>query len=276
MRGLGGGSIVIPILFLIMLMTSVIPLSNVLRIRNIYCGYQCDLTIRISGFLKDFNRAFHDLLQNQSYGTVTRELARAVLGAPDVPSCSYVLTNTSVREDINRLMEFLHVYKNLAEGISRKYSINLPYLNDKEINEIQKLKHYILADDIVPVCSIIDDYKELRRDAGEILMGNDDAIPQFYEKLFTVSLKIIFMQESTAYKVSYKTIGTVFIRFGLYKTIYEYGGKTALKVAMSTAHWAMRDYISAFIDKFPGEIDELINHINNQDFIWIVKSVIST
>ena len=191
---------------------------------NIYGeqDYRKDLEMKISSFLTNFNDSLQDLLQGQSYDSITRGLAEAVLEMPDVPSCSEVLANVSVEDNINRITEFLHVYKNFAEGVSGEYSISLPYLDDTEIRKFTSSLH---ADDLIFACSIIDDYKELRKDAGQVLLGDDAAVSRFYERLFTISLKIIFMQESIAYKVSYKLVGATFIESGLYKTILTYGGK---------------------------------------------------
>ncbi len=229
------------------------------------------INIEISEFLSEFNDSFSNLLKSQSYESVTRNLALMILKMPDVPSCDYVEANSLIVSNNNIILEFLYVYKNFANSIKNEYSILIPYIKESDIRKIISVLSE--GDNLLFVCSLLEDYKKLRSDALLVLQGNNVYNSKFYEDLFKLSIGVIFLKESVSYKISYRVIGTIFSKTGVYKIVLEYGGRTALKVVMSIAHWEIRKHLDEFIDKFPDLLNELIERISDNDYDWIINKL---
>ena len=119
-------------------------------------------------------------------------------------------------------------------------------------------------------CNLIEDYNVLIDAANQVEPGNRETYTEFYLRLLIVGLEIIFFEENLAYKLAYTFVGKFFWKTGLFHIIYRYGGSTALKVAMSVAHWETRGRINKYIDEFgddPHKISSLISNVSNSTWI---------
>ncbi|WP_297502996.1 hypothetical protein [Thermococcus sp.] len=229
--------------------------------------------------LQNFTQSLWESISTYSYDNVTIALAASIASLPILPECgnlSGYQNLTAYSEEVSNLTVALHKYKNLAEGLSKDYGIELPYLNDREIRKLKNALKPSQVEDMFMMCSFARDYNRLIIAAGQVIPGDRDTYSAFYERLFVVGLELIFMKENVAYKVSYKIVGNLLWKTRLFHVIYRYGGSTALKVVMSTMHWESRGLINKYFEAFgdnPKMVEELISNVDNPD--WVQAQVSS-
>ena len=235
------------------------------------------LRLRIS--LQNFTGSLWDSISTYGYDNVTIALATSIASLPMLPECgnlSGYQNLTAYSEEVSNLTVALHKYKNLAEGLSKDYGIELPHLDDREIRKLKNTLKPSQVENMFMMCSFARDYNRLIIAAGQVVPGDRDTYSAFYERLFVVGLELIFMKENVAYKVSYKLVGNLLWKTRLFHVIYRYGGSTALKVVMSTMHWESRGLINRYFEAFgdnPERVEELISNVDNP--YWIQAQVSS-
>ncbi|MFA4647179.1 hypothetical protein P8X24_08010 [Pyrococcus kukulkanii] len=235
------------------------------------------LQLKVS--LQNFTQSLWRSISKYGYDNVTLALATSIASLPLLPECENVSGYRNLatyNEEVSNLTVALHKYKNLAEGLSKDYGIELPYLDDREIKKLKNTLKPSQVEDMLMVCSFARDYNRLVKAARRVTPGDKDTYSAFYERLFIVGLELIFMKENVAYKVSYKLVGNILWKTHLFHVIYRYGGSTALKVVMSTMHWEFRGVINKYFEAFgddPDKIEALISNIDNPG--WIYEQVSS-
>ncbi|NJE11461.1 hypothetical protein [Thermococcus sp. MAR1] len=229
--------------------------------------------------LQNFTQSLWESISTYGYDNVTIVLATSIASLPMLPECgnlSGYQNLTTYSEEVSNLTVALHKYKNLAEGLSKDYGIELPYLNEGEIRRLKNTLKPSQVEDMFMMCSFARDYNRLIIAAGQVVPGDRGTYSAFYERLFVVGLELIFMKENVAYKVSYKLVGNLLWKTRLFHVIYRYGGSTALKVVMSTMHWESRGLINRYFEAFgdnPEMVEELISKVDNPD--WVQAQVSS-
>jgi len=235
--------------------------------------------LRIKTSLQNFTQSLWDSISTYGYDNVTIALASSIASLPMLPECGNISgyqNLTTYSEEVSNLTVALHKYKNLAEGLSKDYGIELPYLNDREIRKLKNTLKPSQVEDMLMMCSFARDYNRLIIAAAQVVPGDRDTYSAFYGRLFVVGLELIFMKENVAYKVSYKLVGNLLWKTRLFHVIYRYGGSTALKVVMSTMHWETRGLINRYFEAFgdnPEMVEGLISKVDDPD--WVQAQVSS-
>lgn len=223
--------------------------------------------------IRKFTQSLNESVRKHGYDNLTMILASNISSLPRLPECGEITRMgenlTQYQESVSKLNALLHGYKNLGEGILEEYGVYVPYLKDHEIDQ---LMNTLDPKSMSVTCNLIEDYNALIDAANQVEPGNRETYTEFYLRLLIVGLEIIFFKENLAYKLAYTFVGKFFWKTGLFHIIYRYGGSTALKVAMSIAHWETRGRINKYIDEFgdnPHKISSLISNISNMT--WIEK-----
>lgn len=221
--------------------------------------------------IRRFTQSLNESVKRYGYDNLTMILASNISSLPKLPECGEITRMgenlTQYQESVSKLNALLHEYKNLGAGILEEYGIYVPYLKDHEIDQ---LVNTLDPKSMSVTCNLIEDYNVLIDAANQVEPGNRETYTEFYLRLLIVGLEIIFFEENLAYKLAYTFVGKFFWKTGLFHIIYRYGGSTALKVAMSVAHWETRGRINKYIDEFgddPHKISSLISNVSNSTWI---------
>jgi len=221
--------------------------------------------------IRKFTQSLNESVRKYGYDNLTIILASNISSLPKLPECGEIARMgenlTQYQESVSKLNALLHEYKNLGEGILEEYGIYVPYLKDREIDQFVNT---LDPKSMSVTCNLIEDYNALIDAANQVEPENRETYTEFYLRLLIVGLEIIFFKENLAYKLAYTFVGKFFWKTGLFHIIYRYGGSTALKVAMSVAHWETRGRINKYIDEFgddPHKISSLISNVSNSTWI---------
>ncbi|NJE47403.1 hypothetical protein E3E35_08325 [Thermococcus sp. GR7] len=237
-------------------------------------------------WVQNFTESLNKSVSKYGYDNLTVVLAMQIGNLSKLPECDNISEYGDLmgyHDNVSNLNVLLHEYKNLAEGILKQYEVQLPYLNDKEIDEFIGKVEPSSVENMIMACGLINDYNGLIESARKVELGKRDTYTEFYMRLFIVVLKIVFIKENLTYKVSYKVVGKLFWKTRLFHVIYRYGGVTALKVAMSVTHWEFRGLINKYLDEFgnnPSMVYSLISNTSDREqlekfsesFINLVKN----
>jgi len=229
-----------------------------------YCNVSDEEMSSVIVKMNNFSGNLEECFQKYGYEDFTLLLAGRIA---ELPKFEEVSNNTKFLSEYNskvsNITVHLHIYKNLAEGVKKDFNLDLPYLNDYEIRKINSGIKSDTVSDAVTVITLINDYNNLIDAARNVKKGDEKSYVLFYIALGIVVIEIILMKENVAYKVSYKLVGVLIGKTGLYKIIYNYGGSTALKTIGSYMHWETRVGINSMPSNIYNNSDELANISTN-------------
>ncbi|BAP62887.1 hypothetical protein MMOS7_08010 [Methanococcus maripaludis OS7] len=205
--------------------------------------------------MNNFSESLDLWMDSPEFDNFTIKLAKNI---SKLPRCNIGVPGevTEYNSGVSNLTNCLHEYKNLAEGLNKDFNLEMPYADDFQINKFTSAAKPDELDDVLTTILLIDQYNSLIDSAGDVVYKDKDSYAKFYTALAVFGVSIILIQENMAYKVSYKIVGTVFIKSGLYKLVSNSG---VLKFAMSITHWEIRDEIGSI----PSNSDGIISNFKD-------------
>lgn len=205
--------------------------------------------------MNNFAESLDFWMDSPEFDNFTIKLAKNI---SKLPRCNIGVPDgvTEYNSGVSNLTTCLHEYKNLAEGLNKDFNLEMPYADDFQINKFTSAAKPDELDDVLSTILLIDQYNSLIDSAENVVYKNKDSYAKFYTALAVFGVSIILIQENMAYKVSYKLVGTVFIKSGLYKLVPNSG---VLKFAMSITHWEIRDEIGSI----PSNSDGIISNFKD-------------
>ncbi|WP_231856918.1 hypothetical protein [Methanococcus maripaludis] len=235
--------------------------SNAYDIQNISEEDQKLLETKMDDFAESLERWG----SSPEFDNFTIKLAKNI---SKLPRCNISIPEgvTEYNSRVSNLTTCLHEYKNLAEGLNKDFNLEMPYADDFQINKFTSAAKTDELDDVLTTILLIDQYNSLIDSAENVVYKNRDSYAKFYTALAVFGVSIILIQENMAYKVSYKIVGTVFIKSGLYKLVSNSG---VLKFAMSITHWEIRDEIGSI----PSNSDGIISNFKDGNISVNISTV---
>ncbi|MBW6442748.1 hypothetical protein K0A97_03145 [Patescibacteria group bacterium] len=145
--------------------------------------------------------------------------------------------------------KFANSFNNMITILDNQKMFDIPKMNINQESYDKTLKF------LTEYGPLVNNYNEVIESAKKYnLTRLDEDLKYFYGKASNFALELILIEGAVFYGPSYNTVGKVYRASGLQTLAFKCGG--CVKVALSTAHWTMRNGLVELSSQFAKAIDD--------------------